>query len=75
MSTRQRVLDQLDKSIQAHRTAHHDHLRAARKHRAQLAAEIAGPLAQPETIAEPEDVGMPVGLPAQDLAGLYDLDT
>lgn len=72
MSNREKVLTQLDKSMEAHRTAHHHTLRAARAHRAKLQAELAGPLANPQEAAEPEPVGMPAGLPAQDLSGLYD---
>jgi hypothetical protein len=59
MATRERVLAQLDKAVDAHRRAHHDATRAARAARAavQAAPDYAGVAAADTVDLEPH--GMP----------------
>jgi hypothetical protein len=68
MATRERVLAQLDKAVDAHRRAHHDTTRAARQARAAVAAvpDYAGVAA--EDVADLEPRGMPGVDSAGDLA-------
>ena len=73
MATFDKVTAQLHKTIAAHRTVHHHTVREGRRERARLAAEKALFQPAPETIAEPEPIGMPAALPPQGADGLYDL--
>jgi hypothetical protein len=59
VATRERVLAQLDRAVEAHRRAHHDTTRAARAARAavQAAPDYAG-VAEAD-VAELEPQGMP----------------
>lgn len=73
MSTGPKVLAQLEKAIAAHRKSHHATVHEARRHR-QRRKDQALPVQPLSTEVPPvEPIGMPAGLPAQDvLSGLYD---
>jgi hypothetical protein len=70
MSSRQKVLDQLDKATQAHRTAHHSAVREAREHRARLAAQASATPAVDVDIMPPDEAGMAAGDPAATLGDM-----
>lgn len=71
MSTGDRVISQLERTIEHHRNVHRHAVREARELRARLAAEAAGMPVTAAEVLEPEPQGMPAGMPASDpTAGL-----
>ena len=73
MSNRERVLAQLDKSMAAHRTAHHQSVRQARQHRERLRAQAENRAPADENVSEPMAEGLISGdtiTGSGDLAGI-----